>query len=246
MKEQATDPHISSPASEVVSRLRKSTDLGRAFPTGVKVEKTDYGLGVFSFAFIPKGTPIGRVRGMVLHDSNYGSDYCIAAGDGIVLEPAAPFCYLNHCCEPNCTLMHYVTDEELDGTEVQGGLEESVVSKDDLYGDENGEADPMDLGDEDECFFGDGGAEVLETEHESEDFDDEDDFAESVNEEENLYNDNDQSVEIWVETVRDIYPGEQLTIDYSWPADRAVKCLCGSPNCRGWIVDPEELDDIEQ
>ena len=27
-----------------------------------------------------------------------------------------------------------------------------------------------------------------------------------------------------------------MTIDYAWPADSAIRCQCGSENCRGWIV----------
>jgi SET domain-containing protein len=51
----------------------------------------------------------------------------------------------------------------------------------------------------------------------------------------------DVDAELWIEAIRDIMPGEELTIDYAWPADRGAKCLCGSPQCRGWIVDPAEL-----
>lgn len=40
-----------------------------------------------------------------------------------------------------------------------------------------------------------------------------------------------------VETLRPIAKGEELTIDYAWPVDNAIPCLCNSPNCRGWIVD---------
>ena len=54
----------------------------------------------------------------------------------------------------------------------------------------------------------------------------------------------DADAEIWVEAVRDILPNEELTIDYAWPADRAVKCLCGTSKCRGWIVDPTEKSQI--
>lgn len=46
---------------------------------------------------------------------------------------------------------------------------------------------------------------------------------------------------VWVEALRTIEPGEELTIDYSWPADAAIRCGCRSPQCRGWIVDPAEL-----
>ena len=225
--------------------FRKSTDLGRIFPTGVKVGKTKYGFGVFSYAFIPAGTPIGRARGTVVYGAEYSSDYCIAAGDGIVLEPAPPFCYLNHSCEPNCSLMHYVSDEELDGTETEGNLvhdelHSSHTTTDDLYGED---MDPFsELTEDDECCFGDGGAPEI-TADDSEKIDDS--FGDAEEEEEPAYNDDEHGIEIWVETTRDVLPGEELTIDYSWPADRAMKCLCGAKTCRGWIVDPEELDELQ-
>jgi hypothetical protein len=46
---------------------------------------------------------------------------------------------------------------------------------------------------------------------------------------------------LWLQTIRPIEPGEELLIDYSWPADAAIPCRCGTPVCRGWIVDPLEL-----
>ncbi len=50
--------------------------------------------------------------------------------------------------------------------------------------------------------------------------------------------------EMMVYALREIEPGEQLTIDYSWPADVAIPCLCQSPNCRGWIVAEEEAHQL--
>jgi hypothetical protein len=52
--------------------------------------------------------------------------------------------------------------------------------------------------------------------------------------------------ELWVETLKPIVAGEQLTIDYAWPAGGAIPCLCGSPTCRGWIVDEHELKDLPE
>ena len=49
---------------------------------------------------------------------------------------------------------------------------------------------------------------------------------------------------VWLEILRDIAPGDPITIDYSWPADAAIPCGCGTVNCRGWIVAEEDLDDI--
>jgi len=189
--------------SQSATVRRKQSDLGTVFPSGVQVGQTPYGFGVFAFAFIPLGTPIARVSGDIFHNPNYSSDYCIDAGDGKVLEPAPPFCYLNHSCEPNCELMVYDVEEEpeesepIDDDGIYGGTDDSV---------------PDDTVEEDEDE---------ETEEESQ-------------------------PEVWVEAIRDILPNEELTIDYSWPADRAAKCLCGKPQCRGWIVDPAERDQLPE
>lgn len=43
-----------------------------------------------------------------------------------------------------------------------------------------------------------------------------------------------------VEVRKRIKPGDELTIDYSWPADSAIPCGCGSRWCRGWIVSKRE------
>ena len=50
-----------------------------------------------------------------------------------------------------------------------------------------------------------------------------------------------QEDRLWLQTIRPIETGEELLIDYSWPADAAISCKCGAANCRGWIVDPAEL-----
>ncbi len=50
--------------------------------------------------------------------------------------------------------------------------------------------------------------------------------------------------EMRIDAVREIGPGEQLTIDYAWPADVAIPCLCQSDNCRGWIVAEEEAHQL--
>jgi hypothetical protein len=48
-------------------------------------------------------------------------------------------------------------------------------------------------------------------------------------------------LQVWLQTVRPIDAGEELAIDYAWHADAAIRCFCGSPTCRGWIVDTREL-----
>lgn len=49
---------------------------------------------------------------------------------------------------------------------------------------------------------------------------------------------------LWLQTIRPIAAGEELSIDYAWPADAAIECRCRAANCRGWIVDPAELHQI--
>jgi hypothetical protein len=213
--------------SEQTVRLQKDSDLGRVFPCGVRVGQTSYGLGVFAFAFIPKGTPIARVPGHVIHDPNYGSDYCIDAGNGKVLEPTLPFCYLNHSCEPNCQLMQYVRDEDADESEA---METGELSEEEL--DFEGDCDLTD----DDCIYG-GAEEVGNIEDAIIEEADETECDEQVFED-------DADAEIWVESIQDIMLNEELTIDYAWPADRAAKCLCGKPLCRGWIVDLAEREHL--
>ena len=50
--------------------------------------------------------------------------------------------------------------------------------------------------------------------------------------------------EVMVEALADIPEGAELTIDYQWSASGAIKCLCGSSDCRGWVVAEEELADL--
>jgi hypothetical protein len=209
--------------SQSVIVHRELSDLGKIFPSGVRVGKTSYGLGVFAFAFIPKGTPLARVPGRVIHDPNYSSDYCIDVGDDKVLEPGPPFCYLNHACEPNCMLSHYVREADCDESE---DLETGELTEEEM----DFECD-CGLIDDDGIYGGmEEGEEVGTIEEDEESDIDEPSFE------------NDVDAEIWVESIRDIMPNEELTIDYAWTADRAMKCLCSSSQCRGWIVDPSERE----
>jgi hypothetical protein len=232
---------------------RSESDLGRVFTSGVRIGKVSYGLGVFAFAFIPEGTPLGRIQGTIINDPDYGSDYCINAGENKVLEPGPPFCYLNHSCEPNCQIMQYVRDDDKIGEESLeiGALSETDMDFDDNDSDEEPENQ---FSDDDECFYGEGGAAEIETEdtegtEESHKIyatkkvfvhDSEPDATQDTTQDTMQFED-DADAELWIEAIRDIMPGEELTIDYAWPADRGAKCLCGSPRCRGWIVDPKEL-----
>lgn len=44
-----------------------------------------------------------------------------------------------------------------------------------------------------------------------------------------------------IEALQTIRAGMEVTIDYEWPADGAIPCGCDSSECRGWVVDPDEL-----
>ena len=52
-----------------------------------------------------------------------------------------------------------------------------------------------------------------------------------------------QTVRAWWVALRDIEIGEEITYDYGFTAEVAEPCACGSPSCRGVIVDddPENL-----
>ena len=137
---------------------------------GIYIAETHVGLGLFSTQPFHDGHIVGSVDGVFLPDSSqYGSDYCIGLDATTSLEPAPPFSYVNHSCDPNCAIFY------------------------DCREDENGNT----------------------AEH-----------------------------DVWIETLRPIEPGEELTIDYNWPADAAIPCQCGSENCRGWICCEEELDQL--
>src|SRR5262249_35849032 len=41
-----------------------------------------------------------------------------------------------------------------------------------------------------------------------------------------------------------IRPSDEITVDYRWPAAMAIRCRCGSPTCRGWVIDLDDLPDF--
>ena len=54
-----------------------------------------------------------------------------------------------------------------------------------------------------------------------------------------------QEDRLWLQTIRPIEAGQEILIDYAWPADAAIPCRCGTATCRGWICDPAELHLVE-
>ncbi len=156
----AATPAETSKGSAKQSRTAKETQVVKA--ARVVVKKSPLGKALFSKSGFAAEEQIGLVTGKLIQDAEYGSEYCIAVSDHASLEPAAPFRYLNHSCEPNCQLMTW-EDEE---SKVQ---------------------------------------------------------------------------QLGVFALTEIKPGVELTIDYAWSADAAIRCLCGKSNCRGWVVAESEL-----
>ena len=138
--------------------------MPRSHP-GVSVRKAPYGKGLYATRRFRKGQQIGEISGRIIHDPDYGSDYCIEMGPGGSMEPFAPWRYLNHACEPNCQLFSLHEDDD---------------------------CPPEDR-------------------------------------------------TIVLEAIRNVQPDAQLTIDYEWSAENAIRCGCGGPNCRGWVVAEDEL-----
>ena len=133
--------------------------------TGVEVQETAVGQGLFATQRFGEEAIVGEVKGELIDDADYGSDYCMHLDDDAKLEPEGPFRFLNHSCQPNCELVIWKTRKT-------GGV---------------------------------------------------------------------RCPRLWVQTLKGVKNGEELTIDYGWPADAAIPCLCQSARCRGWIVDAKEL-----
>ena len=133
----------------------------------IRVGNSPLGKAVFAKRQIRKGTVVGQIRGEVIDDPKYSSNYGIDLGGHYQLEPAAPFRFLNHSCEPNCELIY---------TEPEVG-------------------DP------------------------------------SKN-------------QLFLQAIATIRLGDELMIDYGWPAHAAIKCGCGTNSCRGWVVSQTELPKI--
>jgi len=152
--------------------MRKVADESKPAPRRrrVTVSETAYGLGVFANRRFRSGEIIGTVNGRIIEAPDDDSRYSIDVEIGI-LDPDAPFRFLNHSCEPNCRLL---LPPEGDPSYVR------------------------------------------------------------------------RRPWVKVEALREIAVGEQLTIDYAWPADAAIPCGCLSPICRGWIVDAAELTQVPQ
>ena len=58
---------------------------------------------------------------------------------------------------------------------------------------------------------------------------------------------NEDSRRIWIQAMRDIKAGEEITYDYCFPLmDPPPVCRCGSPKCRGYIVGADHVAELEE
>jgi hypothetical protein len=146
------------PTSSRTSRPRAAG--GSRLTTLLRVGDTAVGRGVFARRRLAARIVLGEILGTVLDGHPADSSYVMELGSGRLLEPASPFRFVNHGCDPNCEIFYWEDSPEED--------------------------------------------------------------------------------RLWMQTIRPIEPGEELLIDYSWPADAAIPCRCLAPECRGWIVDPAE------
>jgi hypothetical protein len=152
-----------------VKRLDDAPRPSKQREKRIRTGRTKLGRAVFAQRYFAPYEIIGEVTGEVIDDLNYYSRYCMDLGDSRCLEPSAPFRYMNHSCQPNCSFRWY-----------------------DIR-DDNAETP-------DRRMF------VLANER--------------------------------------LWPGDELTIDYRWPAHMAIPCRCGSIDCRGWIVASEDLAQV--
>jgi len=136
---------------------------------GLRIGRSPVGKAVFATRRIFDGTCIGEIEGEVISDDEYRSRYAFDLEHGAQLEPAPPFRFVNHSCEPNCAF-------DLIGVDHMDQPKSSTVRK------------------------------------------------------------------LMIFAINDIESGDELTIDYNWPASFAIRCNCKAPSCRGWIVDKKSLE----
>lgn len=144
----------------------KTSARGKRAGKSLRIARTPLGKGLFAGRRYQAAEIVGEIEGTVIADADYGSNYCMDLGDDRCLEPAPPFRFMNHSCQPNCRLQWFDIDA---APGIIAGRRMFVLALD------------------------------------------------------------------------AIEPGDQLTIDYAWPAHMAIRCRCRAPGCRGWIVAEEEL-----
>jgi len=91
------------PADLLRSLANETSALARL----LRIAETPVGKGVFARRRIPAGTVLGEVRGEILDDHPADSSYVMELPGGRLLDPATPFRFVNHGCDPNCELFYW-------------------------------------------------------------------------------------------------------------------------------------------
>lgn len=94
--------------------MNSDENASRSHPeqNSVRVGWTRVGKGVFARRSFPATAVVGEIAGEVIDDANYSSEYCFDIGDGLHLDPVAPFRFVNHSCEPNCEFDYIECSDE--------------------------------------------------------------------------------------------------------------------------------------
>lgn len=71
-------------------------------PDYVRVLKSHIGNGVYAVRPYPANSVIGQIKGKLIGDPMHETEYTFEADEGMLLEPIAPFRFINHSCNPNC------------------------------------------------------------------------------------------------------------------------------------------------
>lgn len=73
----------------------------------VYIRENKLGRGLFAAHFLQAAECIGEVTGQVIPEgqTDINHEYYFDLEDGTVLDPAPPFRYLNHSCEPNVAIV---------------------------------------------------------------------------------------------------------------------------------------------
>ncbi len=105
-----SDAHgiVSSAEASCLSQSRKELDQKELVKKdldrrGLQVKRTPVGRGLFATKRFSACQIIGEIEGTVLDKATEeGSFYAFDLENGMLLEPSAPFRFVNHSCEPNC------------------------------------------------------------------------------------------------------------------------------------------------
>ena len=166
-------PRKKSSEKNLTPRSSVESDQSRKLAKrGLRIGRSPVGKAVFATRRIFDGTCIGEIEGEVISDDEYRSRYAFDLENGAQLEPAPPFRFVNHSCEPNCAF-------DLIGVDHLDQPNSRTVRK------------------------------------------------------------------LLIFAINDIESGDELTIDYNWPASFAIRCNCKTPSCRGWIVGKKSLERLQ-